>query len=134
VPPADVYRLPIPDQVWERIRSEFKLPTLNQVRQRLSTLHEDPEPVMQQLVRVFLSDEGTYCPGFQFLTDLSPHPVVLGLFRRAMELKIPHNYFALWMINPCPALQGARPVDVLDSRREPELLSALDLTMVEVGG
>lgn len=128
-----MYRMPIPDQVWERIRSEFKLPTSDQVRERLSTLHEDPEPVMRQLVRVFI-DEGTYCPGFQFLTDLSPHPVVLGLFRRAMELKIPHNYFALWMMSPCPALQGARPVDVLDRRREPELLSALDLTIVEVGG
>ena len=132
MPPTDMYRLPIQDQVWERIRSEFKLPTLDQVRERLSTLHEDPEPVMQQLVRVI--DEGTYCPGFQFLPDLSPHPVVLGLFRRAMELKIPHNYFALWMMDPCQALQGDRPVDVLDSRREPDLLSALDLTMAEVGG
>jgi hypothetical protein len=73
VPSADMYRLPIQDQVWEPIRSEFKLPTLDQVRERLSTLHEDPEPVMQQLVRVI--DEGTYCPGFQFLLpDLSPHP------------------------------------------------------------
>lgn len=128
-----MYRLPIPDQVWERIRTEFKLPTLDQVRERLSTLHEDPEPVMQQLVRVFV-DEGTFCPGFQFLNDLSPHPVVVGLFRRALDLKIPHNYFALWMVTQCPALQGDRPVDVLNSRREPELLSALDLTMAEVGG
>lgn len=54
VPPTNIYRLPLPDKVWERIRTEFKLPTLDQVRQRLSTLHEDPEPVMQQIVRIFI--------------------------------------------------------------------------------
>lgn len=45
----------ISDQTWAGIRSEFTLPTLEQVRRRLSELMEDPEPVMRQLVRVFLS-------------------------------------------------------------------------------
>ena len=46
---------PISDQTWEAIRAEFTLPSLAQVRHRLADLIEDPEPVMQQLVRVFLS-------------------------------------------------------------------------------
>lgn len=36
----------------------------------LSELTEDPEPVMQQLVRVI--DDGTYCPGFQADTCTIP--------------------------------------------------------------
>ena len=46
---------PISDQTWAGIRAEFTLPTLAQVRRRLSELMEDAEPVTQQLVRVFLS-------------------------------------------------------------------------------
>lgn len=46
---------PIPAQTWDNIRSEFSLPSLDQVRRRLFELMEDPEPVMRQLVRVFLS-------------------------------------------------------------------------------
>jgi hypothetical protein len=80
----------INDQTWAGIRTEFTLPTLQQVRRRLSELMEDPEPVMQQLVRVFF-DDGTFCPGFQFLPGGQLHPTVVGLFRRAMELDIPHN-------------------------------------------
>ncbi|MET3721275.1 MULTISPECIES: hypothetical protein [unclassified Arthrobacter] len=57
---------PFNDQTWAGIRPEYTLPTLGQVRRRLSELMEDPEPVMQQLVRVFI-DDGTFCPGFQFL-------------------------------------------------------------------
>jgi len=53
---------------------------------------EDPEPVMQQLVRVFVED-GTFCPGFQFMDRGRLHPVVTGLFRHAMDLRIPRNYF-----------------------------------------
>ena len=60
--PADLYRSAVPEQLWERIRNEFRLPILEQVRERLSTVHEDPEPVMRQIFRVFI-DEGTYCPG-----------------------------------------------------------------------
>jgi hypothetical protein len=48
-------RQTINDQTWAGIRTEFTLPTLEQVRRRLSELMEDPEPVMRQLVRVFLS-------------------------------------------------------------------------------
>jgi hypothetical protein len=94
---------PINDQTWAGIRAEFTLPTLPQVRRRLSELMEDPEPVMRQLVRVFI-DEGTLCPGFQFQPDLSLNPVVVGLFQHAMKLRTPHNYFALWIMTPCPAL------------------------------
>lgn len=109
---------PISDQTWEEIRAEFTLPSLAQVRHRLADLIEDPEPVMQQLVRVFI-DEGTYCPGFQFLAGGRLHPTVVDLFQRAMELKIPHNFFTVWMITPSRELGGARPVDVLQDSRAP---------------
>jgi hypothetical protein len=46
---------PISDQTWEGISREFTLPSLELVRRRLSELMDDPEPVMRQLVRVFLS-------------------------------------------------------------------------------
>ncbi len=125
--PADLYRSPIPEQLWERIRNEFHLPSLEQVRERFATVHEDPEPVMQQLVRIFL-DGGTYCPGYQFQTDLTFEPVVLQLYERAMELRIPHNYFALWMMVPSPALQGKRPVDLRRSGDASALLAGLERT------
>jgi hypothetical protein len=108
---------PIADQTWDRIQAEFGLPTLEQVSRRLSELHEDPDIVMQQLVRVI--DEGTYCPGFQFTPALSLRPAVVALFRRAMELRIPHNYFTAWMITPSSDAKGARPVDLLDSPIQP---------------
>lgn len=104
---------PISDQVWDGIRAEFTLPTVGQVHQRLSELMEDPEPVMQQLVRVFI-EEGTYCPGFQFLPGGQVHPTVRELFTRAMALKIPHNCFAAWMVSPSKTLAGSRPVDHLE--------------------
>jgi hypothetical protein len=59
---------PISDQTWAEIRAEFTLPALGQVRRRLSELIEDPEPVMQQLVRVFI-DDGTFC--LKSLDDLT---------------------------------------------------------------
>ena len=76
---------PISDQTWATIRAEFTLPALAQVHRRLSELMEDPEPVMRQLIRVFI-DDGTFCPGFQFLPGGQLHPAVTGLFRRTMEL------------------------------------------------
>lgn len=91
------------------------LPSLDQVGRRLAELMEDPEPGMRQLVRVFIG-EGTFCPGFQFLAGGQLHPTVVDLFKRAMELKIPHNYFTVWMITPAKSLAGARPVDLLDTR------------------
>ncbi|SDK59976.1 hypothetical protein [Arthrobacter sp. ok362] len=42
-----------------------------------------------------------------------------------MELQIPHNYFALWMVTPSRDLAGTRPVDHLKSRPAP-LLRALE--------
>ena len=116
--PSPVSPGSVSDQTWEAIRTEFTLPSLEQVRRRLSELVEDPEPVMQQLVRVFI-DEGTYCPGFQFLAGGRLHPSVNALFQRAMELKIPHNYFTVWMITPSRELSGARPVDLLKDSRAP---------------
>lgn len=91
---------------------------LAQVRLRLAELIDDPEPVMQQHVRVFI-DDGTYCPGFQVLAGGQLHPAVMDLFSRAMELKIPHNYFTVWMITSSRDLGGARPVDVLKDSRAP---------------
>lgn len=125
--PADLYRSPVPEQLWERIRNEFHLPSLEQVHERLSAIHEDPEPVMQQLSRVFIG-EGTYCPGYQFLPDLALEPVVVALFERAMDLRIPHNYLALWMMVPSPALQGKRPVDIRRSGDASALLAGLERT------
>lgn len=114
----------ISDQSWAAIREEFTLPTLDQVRRRLSELMEDPEPVMRQLVRVFI-DDGTFCPGFQFLPGGQLQPQVIDLFGRALELDIPHNYFTLWMVTPSRALAGARPVDHLKGGTVP-LLRALE--------
>lgn len=115
---------PIVDQTWAAIRTEFRLPALAQVHRRLSELFEDPEPVMQKLVRVFI-DDGTFCPGFQFLSDGQLHPAVVKLFQRALELRIPHNYFTVWMVTPSRELAGARPVDLLKRNPTP-LLRALE--------
>jgi hypothetical protein len=111
---------PISDQRWDAIRLEFTLPALGQVRRRLSELMEDPEPVMQQLVRVFI-DDGTFCPGFQFLPGGQLRPAVVELFQRAMELQIPHNYLTVWMVTPSRELAGARPVDHLKGDPAPSL-------------
>jgi hypothetical protein len=111
-------RQPISDQTGEAIRAEFTLPSLGQVHRRLSELIEDPEPVMQRLIRIFI-DEGTFCPGFQFLPGGQLHPTVRDLFKRAMELKIPHNYFTVWMVTPSGSLAGSRPVDLLDTGPQP---------------
>jgi hypothetical protein len=54
-------RRPISGQTWDGIRAEFTLPALAQVHRRLSELMEDPEPVMRQLVRVFLSGLNRLC-------------------------------------------------------------------------
>lgn len=110
--PSPIIGRPVSDQVWESIRTEFTLSPLEQVRRRLAELMEDTDPVMRQLIRIFL-DEGTYCPGFQFLPGGQIHPTVASLFRHALELKIAHNYFTAWMITPSHDLNGARPVDSL---------------------
>jgi hypothetical protein len=111
---------PINDQTWEKIRTEFTLPALEHVRRRLSELMEDPDPVMQQIVRVFI-DDGTFCPGFQFLPGGQLRPGAIELFDRAMELQIPHNYFTVWMVTPSQDLAGVRPVDLLKTNPSPLL-------------
>jgi hypothetical protein len=100
---------PISNRMWDGIRAESTLPALEQVHRRLM---EDPEPVMRQLVRVFIG-EGTFCPGFQFLPGGRLHPTVMILFQRALELGIPHNCFTAWMITPSRVLTDSRPVDLL---------------------
>lgn len=69
-PPGLLYGAPIPPAVWERIKAEFGLPTLDQVRARLASIHPDPEPVMRELVRIFVGIE-TLCPGYQFTDTLT---------------------------------------------------------------
>lgn len=115
---------PISNQTWEAIRAEFTLPALEQVRLRLAELMDEPQPVMQLLVRVFI-DDGTFCPGFQFLAGGHLHPTVVELFQRAIELKVPHNYFTAWMVTPSRELGGSRPVDHLNGGPAP-LLRALE--------
>ena len=121
--PVPIIGRPVDEQVWENIRAEFNLPALEQVHRRLTELVDDPEPVMQQLVRVFIGD-GTFCPGFQFLPGGQLHAGVLSLFRQALELRIPHNYFSAWMVTPSVTLGGARPVDSLG--QVPQLHRALE--------
>ncbi|NSX38937.1 hypothetical protein HTS88_21415 [Pseudarthrobacter oxydans] len=104
----------IGDDVWDRIRSEFGLPSLEDVTRRFQASSDQPLP---SFVRVFIG-EGTFCPGFQF-QDGDPVPAVLRLFDAALELKVPHNVFAAWMVTPVRASGTARPIDVLD--RVPEL-------------
>jgi len=40
---------PISDQTWEAIRAEFTLPSLAQVRHRLTELADDPHPGPRRL-------------------------------------------------------------------------------------
>jgi hypothetical protein len=60
----------------ERDPVGFTLSALGQAHRRLSELMDDPEPIMQQLVRVYIADN-TFYPGFQFLPggQLPPPPV-----------------------------------------------------------
>ncbi|MCO4273831.1 hypothetical protein NG701_05200 [Pseudarthrobacter sp. HLT3-5] len=121
--PSPIIGRPVSAEVWESIRAEFTLPTVEQVRRRLAELMEDPDPVMRQIVRVFIRED-TYCPGFQFLPGGQIHPTVASLFRHALELKIAHNYFTVWMITPSATVGGARPVDSLP--RSAQLHRALE--------
>lgn len=40
--PSPIMGRPVAEEVWEFIRAEFALPTLEQVRRRLAELMEDP--------------------------------------------------------------------------------------------
>jgi hypothetical protein len=110
--PVIMNRRPVSNQIWDGIWAEFTLPALERVCRRLAELMEDPEPVMQQLVRFFIG-EGTFCPGFQFLPGGQLHPTVLILFQRALDLQIPHNCFTAWMVTPARTLDALRPADCL---------------------
>lgn len=103
------------DDVWDRIRSEFGLPSLEDVTARFKASSDRPLP---HLVRVFIG-EGTFCPGFQFI-DGEPNTAVLRLFDAALELKVPHNVFVAWMVTPLRSSGSVRPVDVLDRGQDLE--------------
>jgi hypothetical protein len=103
---------PVPEGMWTALRQEFGLRSLEEVRARLNDF-PDPEALLRAVVRVFIG-EGTFCPGFQFLPGGTLDPRVTALFEAALEAKVPHYYFALWMMTPARELSGARPVDCLD--------------------
>jgi hypothetical protein len=100
-------------QWWENCREDFRLLTMEECEQHFETLYDDAEPYMQQLVRVFVDDQ-TLAPGYQFVDMGTLNPLVLSLFRRAMELKVPHNSFTHWMLTPLPGPKMPRPVAVLE--------------------
>jgi hypothetical protein len=87
----------VPERIWDSIREEFTLPTAAGLEVHFQALGQ-PE-AMRRAVRVFIG-EGTFCPGFQLKDGLFCEPV-LDLFHHAMELKIPHNVFAAWMVSRC---------------------------------
>lgn len=105
----------VPEHIWDRIQEEFTLPAAADVQRRFEA--QGAPEAMRQVLRVFVGDD-TLCPGFQFENVFLRGPV-LQLFGRAMELKVPHNVFAAWMITQVPVLGGRRPVDALD---EPAVL------------
>ncbi|MET4143754.1 hypothetical protein [Arthrobacter sp. UYCo732] len=113
------------DAVWDRIRDEFTLPDLA-VEARFFELTGNPAPLMRQLIRVFIGD-GVFCPGFQFREGL-PDPAAVAIFGRAMDLAVPHNVFAAWMITPMRSAGNKRPVDALGDTRllESELAAFAD--------
>jgi hypothetical protein len=94
--------------MWTALRSEFGL--------------ADPEPILHSLVRVFLS--GLLTSGWFLLEacraglgvgpDGRLDPRVTALFQTALQAKVPHNYFTLWMMTPIRILSGARSVDCVD--------------------
>lgn len=126
--PTDPYRSPIPPRLWNAVLDEFGLPALGDVRQRIQAECPDPDSVLRRIVRVF-TDEGTFCPVFQFLPDILLNPVIVGLFQRAVQLRISHNYFTLWTMTPCHALDGARPVDRHQEQHQSALTTALESTL-----
>jgi hypothetical protein len=99
------------DDVWDGIRKEFGLSTRDDLELHFETLYGDTDPVFQRLIRVFVGDE-TLFPGFQMMDGL-PDPTALALFAQAMELGVPHNVFAAWMVTPLRA-NTQRPVDGLE--------------------
>ena len=87
--------------------------SLDECEQHFETLVGNPEPHMQQLIRVFVDDE-TLAPSYQFGDDGLLDPVVQALFMRALELKVPHNSFTHWMLTPLPGKNYPRPVAALE--------------------
>lgn len=99
------------DNVWNRIRDEFGLLTEDQFEAHVEALYGDAGPFLQRAVRVFIGDD-TLFPGFQLVNGL-PSEAVTALFRQALELQIPHNVFAAWMVTPLRE-NTQRPVDGLE--------------------
>lgn len=105
------------DSVWDRIRDEFGMLTEEQFEQHVEALFGDAEPFLERGVRVFIGDD-TFFPGFQLVRGM-PDRVVTDLFAQAMDLKIPHNVFAAWMVTPVRP-RFDRPIDALE---HPQILS-----------
>lgn len=102
----------MPASFWVDVRDQSRLWTLDEAERHFETLYGDAEPYMQQLVRVFLDDD-TFAPAYQFLNgELDPR--VLTLFERALELKVPHNAFSVWMLTPLPGRNSPRPAAALE--------------------
>ena len=79
---------PISDHIWDAIRAEFALPSLGQVSGACPSSWKSRKPVLQQLVRVFI-DEGTFCPGFQFLAGDSEAQIVVAVKQRRRQQQVP---------------------------------------------
>lgn len=114
------------NEIWDGIRSEFGLLEQDEFEAHFETLFNDPEPLLRQAVRVFI-DEDTLFPGFQIVGG-ALSPAILALFDEALELQVPHNVSAAWMVTPParsrqPAPRGSAhdksaPSDTRRSRRQ----------------
>jgi hypothetical protein len=109
---AEPHYWPAIDRKWWDSLEDFRLMTLDECVEHFETLVGDPEPYMRQLIRVFV-DDATLAPSYQFSEDGLLHPVVQALFKRALELKVPHNSFTHWMLTPLPGKNYPRPVAAL---------------------
>lgn len=85
--------------------------TQDEFEAHFEALFNDPEPFLQQGVRVFIGDDALF-QGFQIIDGILS-PTVLALFEKALELQVPHNVFAAWMVTPLPDAGGRRPADLL---------------------
>jgi hypothetical protein len=88
---------------------------------------EDPEPVLQQPVRVFIG-EGTFCPGFQFIPGNQLHPTVLELFQRARAYGAGLPWDDLWwraLVLPLLLTAGSRSTSALAASRSAVSVASL---------
>jgi hypothetical protein len=99
------------DEIWDRSRLDFGLMAQDAFEAQVEALYNDPEPVLRKAVQVFIEEDTLY-PGFQII-DGALSPAVLALFDEALELQVPHNVSAAWMVTPLPEAGSWRPADLL---------------------